>query len=213
MSLGFGKDCCEQEIPVPGSDRMRTVLWVALGINAVMFVIEGGAGLTAGSVSLQADALDFLGDAVNYGLSLFVLARTLRWRAGASLLKGATMGLFGIWILGMAVYKAFVLSLPSALMMGSIGMLALAANVACALMMFRFRSGDSNLRSVWICSRNDAIGNVAVVVVAGAVYFTANPWPDLAVGSVMAALALSGAWQITRQARGELRHGQVATAE
>ncbi len=209
MNFGRGQDCCGQEIPAPGSHRFRTILWVALVINAVMFVIEGVAGLGAGSVSLQADALDFLGDAANYGLSLFVLARPLRWRAGASLLKGATMALFGIWILGLAIYKAFVLGLPSALVMGSVGMLALAANVVCAVMMFRFRDGDSNLRSVWICSRNDAIGNVAVLAAAGAVFFTATPWPDLAVGAVMAALALSGAWQIIRQAMGELSSGPV----
>jgi len=198
-------DDCGVDPPAAADDRRyRNILWLVLAINAAMFGVEVVAGLHAGSVSLQADSLDFLGDAANYGISLFVLGRPLRWRATASLLKGTTMGLFGIFVLGVALYKAFVLALPSAVVMGAVGIVALVANVVCAAVLYRFRNGESNRRSVWICSRNDAIGNIAVVVAASGVFMTATPWPDLFVGSVMALLALSGAYQIIRHAAAEL---------
>ncbi len=197
-------DCAIDVNAVAENKTYRNILWVVLVINAVMFGIEAVAGFGAGSVSLQADSLDFFGDAANYGISLFVLGKTLRWRASASLLKGATMALFGICVLALALYKAFVLSVPSAMVMGTVGVVALVANVVCAALLFRFRNGESNRRSVWICSRNDAIGNIAVVLAASGVFITATPWPDLFVGAVMALLALTGACQIIRHAAAEL---------
>jgi Co/Zn/Cd efflux system component len=207
--------CGVDEAAAADNRSYRNVLWLALAINAAMFGVEAVAGLHAGSVSLQADSLDFFGDAANYGISLFVLARTMRWRASASLVKGATMAVFGLWILGLSIYKAFVVGLPSAAIMGAVGTLALVANLVCAAVLFRFRFGESNRRSVWICSRNDAIGNIAVVLAASGVFFSATPWPDLFVGSVMALLALSGACQIIRHALEELRGlpGLAAGAE
>ncbi len=205
-------DCEIDQTAVAENRGYRNILWVALAINAAMFGIEASAGLHAGSVSLQADSLDFFGDAANYAISLFVLTRTMRWRASASMLKGATMCVFGVYVLGLALYNAFVLGVPSAMIMGTVGVVALIANVVCAALLYRFRNGDSNRRSVWICSRNDAIGNIAVVLAASGVFLTATPWPDLFVGTVMALLALSGAYQIMRHAAEELRGvpGEVA---
>ncbi len=199
------QDCEIDQTAVAENRGYRNTLWVALAINAAMFGVEATAGLHTGSVSLQADSLDFFGDAANYGISLFVLARTMRWRASASMLKGATMGAFGVYVLGLAFYKAFVLGVPSAMIMGTVGVVALIANIICAALLYRYRDGDSNRRSVWICSRNDAIGNIAVVLAASGVFLTATPWPDLFVGTVMALLALSGAYQIMRHAAEELR--------
>ena len=162
------------------------------------------AGATAGSVSLQADALDFLGDSANYAISLGVAGMALAWRARASLVKGATMALFGLWVLGATACNAFAGIVPDAPVMGVVGTLALAANVGVALMLYRFRDGDSNMRSVWICSRNDAIGNVAVMLAALGVFGTRSSWPDLVVGIIMATLALTGAWRILRHALAEL---------
>ena len=137
---------------------LRMVLWAALAINATMFLVEGGAGLLSRSVSLQADALDFLGDSASYGLSLFVVARPLRWRASTALLKGIAMGLFGLWVIGATIYSATTPGVPNAATMGSVGALALIANIVCAVLLFRFRRGDANMRSVWLCTRNDALG-------------------------------------------------------
>ena len=195
--------CCVRAAAVDDG-RFRTALWIALAINAAMFAIEASAGLHAGSVSLQADSLDFFGDAANYTLALLVLGRTLRWRATAALVKGWTMAVFGVWILGVAVYRAVVPGVPSALVMGGVGVIAMGANMVCAVILFRFRDGDSNRRSVWICSRNDVLGNIAVVGAASGVFLTETPWPDLIVGVVMAGLALAGARQIIAQARSEL---------
>ena len=183
----------------------RRVLWVVLGINAAMFLVEISAGLAARSVSLQADALDFLGDAFNYGISLFVLGLSLRWRAAAALLKGAFMGLFGLWVIGATIYNAVFATLPGALVMGSVGLAALAANVGSAVLLFRYRDGDANMRSVWLCTRNDAIGNVAVMLAAGGVVATGSGWPDVAVAAVMATLALTACRLVLKQAVGELR--------
>ena len=208
--MTIGQDCCEVSAAAADDGRFRKALWIALAINAAMFGIEATAGLRAGSVALQADSLDLFGDAANYAIGLFVLARTLRWRAGAALIKGATMAVFGVWILGMATYKAFVVGAPSAMVMGTVGMLAMVANIVCAAMLYRFRDGESNRRSVWICSRNDALGNIAVVAAASGVFATGTAWPDLFVGVVMAGLALAGARQIIAQARDEL--GSVTAA-
>lgn len=198
--------CCHDAKQPPVRDRRyRRILWAALGINAAMFLVEIVAGLTAGSLSLQADALDFLGDAANYGLSLFVLAMALRWRASAALLKGGSMGLFGLWVLGGAVYHAFVPAVPEAHVMGLVGFAALGANIAVAAMLFAFRDGDSNRRSVWLCSRNDAIGNLAVLAAATGVFATGTAWPDLLVAGIMAVLALSASGQVIRQSMREMR--------
>ncbi len=188
----------------------RRVLWIVLGLNLLGLAVEAGAGVLSGSLALQADALDFLGDAANYGIALFVLARSLRWRASAALAKGLAMGLFGFWVLTAALTKAFVVGAPSAGIMGAAGAVALAINVGCALLLLRFRQGDANMRSVWLCSRNDAIGNIAVLAAAGAVALTASRWPDLLVAALIAGLALSASFQVIRQARGELRAGLVA---
>jgi Co/Zn/Cd efflux system component len=187
------------------SPSWRRALWVALAVNAGMFLAEIVAGVAAGSASLQADALDFLGDAANYAISLSVAGMVLTWRARAALLKGASLGALGLWVLVSTAWHAYAGTLPQAGVMGVVGLLALLANAGVALMLYRFRTGDANMRSVWICSRNDAVGNVAVVLAAAGVFGTGTGWPDVIVASVMASLGLSGGWQIMRQAQGELR--------
>jgi len=182
----------------------RRVLWAVLIINAAMFVIEGASGLFAGSVSLQADSLDFLGDSANYAISLYVVGRTVSLRAGAALIKAASMALFGFWVIGMTIYYSIVLGLPNSTTMGSIAILALAANLAAAFLLYRYRNGDANMRSVWLCTRNDAVGNIAVMAAAGGVFLTQTLWPDLAVGLLLAGLALSSSYQVFRQALAEL---------
>jgi Co/Zn/Cd efflux system component len=188
----------------PTSDRYRRVLWVALVINAAMFIVEIAGGLSSGSVSLLADAVDFLGDAANYGLSLVVLGMALKWRARAALFKGVSMGLYGVLVLGRVAWSAFSGTVPEPLTMGLIGTLALVANVAVAVMLYAYRDGDSNRRSVWLCSRNDAIGNVAVMLAALGVFGTRTGWPDLVVAVVMAFLGLTAAKSVIKQARAEL---------
>lgn len=190
---------CSSQAPVADAGYRR-VLVLALLINAAMFVIEVVAGSAAGSKALLADALDFMGDAANYAISLYVLDRSMVWRARASLLKGLTMAGFGVWVLLVTVTGLMRGDVPEAATMGAVGLLALAANVGVALMLFRHRSGDSNRESVWICSRNDAIGNVAVVLAAIAVWFSGSHWPDVLVALVMATLALTGAARILRSA-------------
>ncbi|MEK9969463.1 MAG: cation transporter [Ferrovibrio sp.] len=183
----------------------RPALWIALVLNAGMFLVEIAAGLTSDSMSLLADSADFLGDSANYALALVVLSMALVWRARVALLKGITMGLFGLWVAGMTIRHLLAGTVPEPLTMGVIGVAALAVNVAVALILYRFRNGDSNLRAVWICSRNDALGNLAVMVAASGVFATGTAWPDLAVAAFMAALALWGSVQVIRHARSELR--------
>jgi Co/Zn/Cd efflux system component len=183
----------------------RRVLWTVLIINAAMFGVEVISGVIAKSVALQADALDFLGDAANYGIAIFVLGHSLRWRAGTALLKGIAMAGFGVFVLSLAVYRTFVLGVPNAGIMGSVGLLALVANVACAVMLYRHRAGDSNMRAVWVCSRNDAIGNILVVAAAGGVGLSQTAWPDLGVAVVIAGLALWGASEVIRHAVSDLK--------
>lgn len=188
------------------NDRLwRRVLWVALAVNAVMFGVEITAGVAAGSASLKADALDFLGDAANYAISLGVAGMALVWRARAAFLKGMTLFALALWVSGTTVWMALTGTLPSAETMGVVGVAALIANIGVAAMLYRYRGGDANRRSVWICSRNDAIGNVAVAAAAAGVFATGTAWPDLIVAGVLAALGVSGGWQIMRQALGELR--------
>jgi Co/Zn/Cd efflux system component len=170
-----------------------------------MFLAEIVAGVAAGSSALQADALDFLGDAANYAISLGVAGLALSWRSRAALVKGATLGLLGLWVLASTAWHAYAGTLPRAEVMGVVGVLALLTNGGVALMLYRFRGGDANMRSVWICSRNDAIGNLAVLLAAAGVFGTGTGWPDIIVAGIMAALSISGGWQIVRQAQGELR--------
>lgn len=185
--------------------RFRRVLWIALVANAVMFIIEAVASAVGDSMSLQADALDFFADSANYAISLFVAGSALASRARASLIKGATMAAFGLWVLGSAGYRAWQGSDPEPAVMGGIGVLALAVNVAVAALLFSHRRGDSNKQSIWLCSRNDAIANLAVIAAAGGVLATGSRWPDLAVAAGIAALNLSAAFHVTRLAREELR--------
>lgn len=207
--MGMQGKCCDG-IGGAGEAPYRRIMWVVLAINAAMFLIEAGAGLGAKSVALQADALDFLADAATYGITLLVLPMAIRWRARAALVKGASMALFGLWVLGATAYNAFSPDAPDALVMGSVGVLALLANLFCALLLYRFRGGDSNKRSAWLCSRNDVLGNLAVLIAASGVSATGAAWPDLAVASVMAALWLHASIQIIRQAIAELRPAPVA---
>ena len=186
--------------------KYRKILWFALIVNAAMFAIELGAGFRSGSVSLLADAIDFLGDAANYGVSLAVLTMAMVWRSKAALLKGACMLSFGLFVLGRAIWAAKTGVVPEAVTMGSIGFLALVTNITVALMLYRYRTGDANMRSVWLCSRNDAFGNMAVMLAALGVFGTGSAWPDLAVAAGMACLAIWGGWSVIKHARKELAH-------
>lgn len=202
MSACCSADACSA--PSPVDPRYRRILWIALVLNAAMFVVEFGASWTSGSVSLLADSIDFFGDAGNYALSLAVLGMALSTRARAAIFKAACMGAFGLFVLGKAAWNLRTGTPPEPLTMGAVGILALAVNAGVALLLYRFRTGDANMRSVWICSRNDAIGNVAVMLAALGVFGTRSAWPDLLVAAVMGALALTGAWTVLRQARAEL---------
>ena len=207
--------CCENasgDRKALNDPRWRRALWIALVVNAAMFAVEMAAGAAADSRALMADALDFFSDAANYAISLAVAGMALAVRARAALFKGLTLLGLGFWVLASTGYAALAGTLPQAATMGMIGGLALVANVGVALLLYRFRTGDANMRSVWICSRNDAIGNVAVVAAAAGVFGTGTAWPDLLVAAVLAALALSGGVQIIRQARGELRGARAALA-
>ena len=198
--------CCNQPVDTHrGNEGYRRVLWVVLAINAAMFAVEVAAGLAAGSASLQADALDFLGDAGNYAISLFVVGMALRYRAMAALLKGATMGVFGVWVLGVTAWHIWHGTLPEAFTMGAVGTAALLANAASFGLLWAYRGGDSNMRSAWICTRNDVLGNLAVLLAALGVFGTGTGWPDVAVAAIMATLALQGAWVVIDQSWSELR--------
>lgn len=185
--------------------KYRRVLWIALAVNAAMFAAELLAAVSSGSVSLLADSIDFFGDAANYALSLAVLGMALQARARAALVKAMCMGAFGVFVLGRAAWAVSTGAAPDALTMGVVGSIALAANVGVALLLYRHRTGDANMRSAWICSRNDAVGNIAVMLAALGVFGTGTAWPDLAVAALMATLAITGAATVLRQARGELR--------
>ena len=189
--------------------RWRRVLWIALGLNAAMFIVEGVAGYFAGSRALQADALDFLGDAANYANSLSVAGMALAWRAKTAMVKGITILSFGLGVLVWAIWGLFHGSNPAPYAMSAVGTLALVVNFGVALMLYRYRTGDANMRSVWICSRNDAINNCLVIGAGAAVLWTGSGLPDLIVALVMAILGISGGWQIIRQARLELANDNV----
>ena len=199
--------CCQPPEPKQGKSldgRYRKILWIALIVNITMFVVEIVSGVKANSVSLLADSLDFLGDAANYGISLWVLGMALTVRAKASLIKAISMAAFGVWVLGSAVWHFVSGVIPSAETMGVIGVVALAANLGVAALLYAYRDGDSNMRSVWLCTRNDALGNVAVILAAIGVFGTGAAWPDLFVAMIMASLALHSAWSVITHARSEL---------
>jgi Co/Zn/Cd efflux system component len=201
--------CCHEDHCVSAkpmnTPQWRRALWIALVVNAGFFLAEIIAGAAAGSSALQADALDFFGDAANYAISLGVTGMALTWRARAAVAKGGTLIAFALWVMASTVWHAAYGTLPRADVMGVVGLAALAANGGVALMLYRFRTGDANMRSVWICSRNDALGNAAVVLAAMGVFGTGSGWPDVIVAATMGGLGLWGGWQIVHQARGELR--------
>jgi Co/Zn/Cd efflux system component len=207
--------CCHEHQPDPNRNNpgYRRVLWAVLAINAAMFLVEIGAGLAAGSASLQADALDFFGDAANYAISLFVIGMALRYRAMAALGKGISMGVFGLWVLGVVIWHLAHGTLPNAIAMGAIGIAAFAANAASFALLWAYRAGDANMRSAWICTRNDALGNLAVLAAALGVFGTGTGWPDLTVAAIMAGLALQGAWTVIRQSLAEMRQPVAVPAE
>ena len=203
----MGAACCGHHNIMPPDQEIRQyrrVLWAVLVINAAMFLVEIGAGVAAGSASLQADALDFLGDAANYGISLFVAGMALRYRAMAALAKAGSMAVFGFWVIGVTAWHAWHGTLPSAFTMGTIGFTALLANAASFGLLWAYRGGDANMRSAWVCTRNDVLGNLAVLLAALGVFGTGTGWPDVAVAGIMAILALQGAWVVARQSLAEL---------
>lgn len=197
--------CCEAQPKFDGmSDGFKRALWIVIAINAAMFAVETAAGAFAGSQALKADALDFLGDTITYAISLYVIGRSIRARASAALFKGLGLAAMGLWVFGSTLWQILVLDQPNAPVMGAVGFLALAANLASVFVLMAYRDGDSNVRSVWVCSRNDAIGNVAVIGAAGLVFLTGSAWPDLVVAALMAGLFLWSSAQIIRQALSEL---------
>jgi len=210
----MGSDCCGHDARFDGlSADYKRRLWLVISINATMFLVEMTAGALAGSQALQADALDFLADSTTYGISLAVIGASVRTRAWAAFGKGASLLMMGVWVLGSTLYHVFVTGLPRAEVMGVVGFLALAANAASVLLLMRYKDGDANVRSVWLCSRNDAIGNVVVMIAAAAVWFTDTRWPDLIVAAIMASLFLTSAWQIVSQSMQELRGSEELLAE
>lgn len=184
--------------------RYRRALWIALVVNAAMFAVEMIGGMQASSTSLLADAADFLGDAVNYGISLLVLSMGALWRSRAALIKGLSMGVFGCFVLGKTFWSVSTNTLPEPMTMGVIGLVALLANLSVAGLLYAFRAGDANMRSVWLCTRNDAIGNALVMLAAAGVFGVGSGWPDWLVAALMGCLALSAAVSVVRHARAEL---------
>lgn len=203
--------CSHEPAPPKPNSKFRTALWIALLINLTLFGVELIGGAYAHSSALWADALDFFGDAVNYGISLAVIGASLYWRATVALIKGLTMAVFGLVVIGKVIY-AFMQGIPpEAITMGIIGVLALIANVVTAIILYAFRDGDANMKSVWLCSRNDAIGNVAVIFAAVGVFGTGSLWPDIIVAIIMASLGLSAGYHVVKQALAErvLKHESV----
>ena len=200
-------DCCQNKACELEALRKRQshVLWAVLGINSLMFVLELTAGFLAGSVALQADSLDMLGDTLVYGFSLVALARSERWKASAALLKGMIMALFGLGVVAEAGYRLTFGHVPDAQLMGLTSVLALSANALCLLLLSRHRNTDLNMRSTWLCSRNDIIANAGVIVAAASVHLTTSRWPDVLVSLVITALFLKSAWYVLREATSQLR--------
>lgn len=202
----MSKTCCAPAALTAVQDRgWRRVLWIALLVNGGFFIGEIIAGAAAGSAALQADALDFLGDSANYAISLGVAGMALAWRSRAALWKGCTMLAFAAWVLANTAWHTYAGTLPGAGVMGAVGLAALLANGGVAAMLWRHRGGDANRRSAWICARNDAVGNLIVLLAAAGVFSIHTVWPDVIVAAIMGALGLQGGWQIVRGALAELR--------
>jgi Co/Zn/Cd efflux system component len=205
--------CCSVPESNQPDPRFRKALWFALWINLAMFFVEGAASLQSGSVSLLADAIDFFGDSANYVLSLSVLSMGMLWRGRAAMVKGVTMTLFGFAVLGRAIWVAQSGITPEPFTMGAIGLLALVANAVVAITLFKFRAGDSDMRSVWLCSRNDAIGNVAVMAAALGVFGTGTAWPDLAVATVMGLLAITAGVSVVKHAKDDIKQAKSESVD
>ena len=208
-------DCCQAKESELAAIRARhgRVLGAVLAINALMFIVEFAAGILAGSSALLADSLDMLGDSLVYAFSLFVVHRSLRWKARAALFKGAIMALFGIAVLVEVAFKLQTATPPEAPTMAVIGIVALAANTVCFALLWRHRDDDINLRSTWLCSRNDLVANVAVLVAAAGVAWTGSGWPDILVGLGIALLFLRTASTVLREAFAELGRAESSVLE
>lgn len=206
MGVGCGGSCSTKFDGV--SSSFKRALWIVITINAFMFIVEMTAGFEGQSMALKADALDFLGDTVTYAISLWVIGKSGILRARVALFKGVSLALMGVGVLGATLYRFFVIGAPDEMVMGVIGFMALAANLISVLVLMNYRNGDANVRSVWLCSRNDAIGNLAVLGAAFAIFVTKTPWPDLIVAALMAGLFLNSARQIIKQSLHELAHEQ-----
>lgn len=200
----MGKDCCAPEVS-NASEPWKRVLKIALVLNLAMFLVEVVASWRSGSMSLQADAMDFLGDGFNYGISLVVAGAVIATRAKVSLLKGATMTAFGIFIVAQTAIKISQGVLPQPPVMGIVGTLAFLVNLTCALLLYRYREGDSNMQSVWLCTRNDMIGNLMVIAAAGLVAWLGTGWPDWIASLILAGLGFTSGLRVIRLARAELR--------
>ncbi len=192
-----------------GSAHERRILIIVLIINAVMFSVEFSAGLMAGSTALLADSLDMLADAIIYAIGLFALGRASHWRARAALTSGLFQMALGAGIAIEAFVKIFVDGLPDTTTMGLFGMLALIANTICFVLLARFRDGDINLRATWICSRNDMIGNVGVLVAAGLVLWFDSGWPDIVIGLMIAGVVIHTASRISNEAYSQLKESHT----
>lgn len=190
------------------SATYKKILWVVVLINFFMFMVEGLAGFLADSTALKADALDFLGDAATYAATLLVIGKPIKTRSLVALLKGLSLGAMAIFVLGFTLYRVFVEGEPQALTMGVIGFMALTANVISVLLLMKYRDGDSNVRSVWLCSRNDAIGNIAVMLAGAGVFATGTVWPDIIVAFIIAGLFMHSSIKITSQALSEYRESE-----
>jgi Co/Zn/Cd efflux system component len=198
--------CCSVDPKDKGirSKAYKRVLWIALIVNLSMFILEIAGAARSGSTSLLADAVDFFGDAANYSLSLAVFALSSVWNSRIAIIKGASMGLYGLFVLGQTLWMMFYGKVPEAETMGFIALLALLSNVTVAALLFKYREGNANMRAVWLCSRNDALGNVAVMAAAAGVYILNSRWPDLAVALFMSLLGLSASMHVLKAARKEL---------
>jgi len=200
--MEMSEECCSQaEAALERIGRRQSsTLKVVLGINVLMFLVEVVAGWYAGSTALLADSLDMLGDAFAYGFSLYVVGRSVRWKAVSAMFKGGIMAAFGVMVLGQAIYKMVVPHTPHFGTIGLIGLLALVANSACLGLLWRHRAEDINMRSVWLCSRNDIIANLSVLVAAGGVWLSDSQWPDVLIGLGIALIFFRSATHVIQDA-------------
>lgn len=196
----MAQSCCGKTEFTGLDPAYKRILWIIIAINGVMFGVEMVAGWIAQSQALQADALDFIGDTLSYGISLWAIGKAATIRSNAAIFKGISLLLMSLWVFGSTGYRVFVMNNPEAITMGVIAIAAFIANLTCVLLLVKYKDGDANVRSVWLCSRNDAIGNLIVLIAASGVWATSSAWPDLIVAGIMAGLFLSSAWQITTQA-------------